>query len=274
MLQVVAVFESEPGNTRRLACLEMKGGNERATYSIELPGLVAWVSCRPIAPATRGGDLHYLSVCSQGFVSRIALADVAGHGEAVSAVASKLRDLLRRHADEWDQTDVVRELNDSLLRDAGGAEYATAVVLSHYLSSGEMLFTNAGHLPPLWYHAEAKEWSFLMESTPYAKEIADLPIGLIPGTPYSQTAVQLGWNDLLVLYTDGITESTNDAGEQLERRGFLALVRDVPVGSAEESGQALLARMEAFRGASPVTDDETLVVLQHRPSSVDQAWPH
>ena len=84
--------ELEPREIRRLACLEIKGGNERAAYSIELPGIAAWVCCRPMAPATRGGDLHYLSVCSQGFVSRIALADVARHGEAVSAAAGRLRE--------------------------------------------------------------------------------------------------------------------------------------------------------------------------------------
>ena len=247
---------------QRLACLEIKGGNERAAYSMELPGLVAWVSSRPMAPAARGGDLHYLSVCSQGFVSRIALADVAGHGEVVSGAAVRLRDLLRRHANEWDQSDVVRELNDSFLMGAGGPEYATAVVLSHYSGSGEMLFTNAGHLPPLWHHAATNEWGLLMESTPYAREVADLPIGLIAGTPYSQTAVQLGTGDLLVLYTDGITESTNDSGAPLDLEGLLALARDLPAGSVEETGQALLAGLETFRGASPATDDETLLVMQ------------
>jgi sigma-B regulation protein RsbU (phosphoserine phosphatase) len=265
--------QSETKDGRRLACLEIKGGYERAAYTIELPGFVAWVSCRPMAPATRGGDLHYLSVCSQGFVSRIALADVAGHGELVSAAANTLRDLLRRHADEWDQSDVVRELNDSFLKDAGEAEYATAFVLSHYSSSGEMLFTNAGHLPPLWYCAEANEWGFLMDSTPYAKEITDLPIGLIPGTPYSQTAVQLGWSDVLVLYTDGITESINHAGEQLGRAGLLRLVSDVPAGSADGTGQALIAQLEDFREGSPATDDETLIVLQHRRPASDVIWP-
>ena len=113
---------------------------------------------------------------------------------------------MRRHADEWDQSDLVRELNDSFLAGANGNEYATAVVVSHYSGSGEILFTNAGHLPPLWYRAGTKEWGLLVESTPYAKQIDDLPIGLIRGTPYSQTAVQLGWDNLLVLYTGGITE--------------------------------------------------------------------
>jgi sigma-B regulation protein RsbU (phosphoserine phosphatase) len=269
----MTALENEPEPLRRLACLEVKGGNERADYSIELPGVTAWVWCRPMAPSIRGGDLHYLSVCSQGFVSRIALADVAGHGEAVSAAASRLRALLRKHADEWDHSDVVRELNDSFLAGASGTEYATALVLSHYSGSSEMLFTSAGHLPPLWYRAEVQQWGWLEESTPYAKQIADLPLGLIPGTAYSQTAVQLGWDDLLVLYTDGITESTGESGALLEREGLLALARAIAPGSAAETGQRLVAGLEAFRGSRPPEDDETLLVLHHRRSAAEGAWP-
>src|SRR5215472_10057516 len=267
--------QSETKDGRRLACLEIKGGYERAAYTVELPGFVAWVSCRPMAPASRGGDLHYLSVCSRGFVSRIALADVAGHGELVSAAANTLRDLLRKHADEWDQSDVVRELNDSFLTNgAGDADYATALLLSHYSGSGEILFTNAGHLPPIWYRAETKQWTFLTDSTLYAEKPANLPIGLIAGTPYSQTAIQFGPDDLLILYTDGITESVNDAGTLLDTKGFLELAQSVPVASASDTGQRLLAALEVFRGASPTADDETLVVLQRRQTAEGSVWPH
>ena len=263
----------EQKEAQRLACLEIKGGNENARYVIDLPGLSAWVWCRPITGAAGGGDLHYLSVCSQGSISRIALADVAGHGEIVSATAVRLRHVLREHSDAWDQTDVVRELNDSFLAGAGVLQYATAFVLGHYSQTGELLFTNAGHVPPLWYHALEKEWSFMLESTPYSKTIADLPIGLIPGTDYSQTAVQLAPDDLVILYTDGISESTNTAGEELNRDGLLDLARSVPVSSPLEAGEALLARVEAFRGPGAASDDETLIVLQRTHDAIEEAWP-
>ena len=224
-------------------------------------------------PAIRGGDLHYLSVCSQGFVSRIAVADVAGHGEFVAAVADRLRGVMREHSDAWDQSEVVRELNDSFLAGATRFECATAFVLGHCSRSGEILFTTAGHLSPLWYHADARAWSFMLESTPYAKEVADLPLGMIAGTPYSQTAVQLGVGDLVVLYTDGITESTDPGGKELDREGLLALARKVSVVSAVEAGEALLAGLKTYRGASPTSDDETLIVLQRSPSTSDEAWP-
>jgi sigma-B regulation protein RsbU (phosphoserine phosphatase) len=214
-----------------------------------------------------------LSVCSQGFVSRIALADVAGHGELVSAIADRLRDVLRKHSDAWDQSDVVRELNDAFVAGASALEYATALVLSHYSESGEMLFTNAGHLPPLWYRASDGEWNFLLESTPFAKDVADLPLGLIGGTPYSQTAVQLATGDLLVLYTDGVTDSTGASGKHLDKEGLLAIARNAPRGSAADTGQALAAGLDAFRGANPAPDDETFLVLQCSPRSSDEVWP-
>jgi len=57
-----------------LACLELHGGNHLAAYRAELPGLEGWVSCRPLHPSPRGGDLYYLSACSQGVIARVALA--------------------------------------------------------------------------------------------------------------------------------------------------------------------------------------------------------
>ena len=81
----------------RLACLELYGGNLAGAFSVELPGLMGWVSCRPLGTSQRGGDLYYLSACSQGIIARVALADVAGHGEIVSSAAVRLRNALREH---------------------------------------------------------------------------------------------------------------------------------------------------------------------------------
>ena len=255
------------GEVYRLACLELRGGNRAALFEAQLPGLKAWVACRPLPPAGSGGDLYYLSVCSRGSVSRVTLADVAGHGERVSALAQGLRDALREHADHWDQSALIRKLNDSLLKISGAGRFATAVLMSHYAQTGELLFTNAGHLPPLWYHASVREWTFLQETTPYAREIADLPLGLIAGTAYTQTAVQLEDHDLLLLYTDGISEVRDDRGEQLGLDRLLQMALDLPVESASVAGEALLAAVARFRGSGPPADDETVIAL-HRHSSL------
>jgi phosphoserine phosphatase RsbU/P len=245
-----------------MACLEIRGGNRRESYSVELPGLSAWISCRPLTPATEGGDLHYMTVCGRGAISRVVLADVAGHGEVVSSVAERLRDGLRKHVNTWDQSILVQELNNSFLAGAKGVQYATAFVLGHYVQTGEMLFTNAGHVPPLWYRAAERRWLIISHSTPYAKEIADLPLGVIAGTPYTQTAIQLSPGDLLVLYTDGISESRDAAGHELGYDQLAALASTVPVELPAKAGEALLSRVEMFRSPMPAADDETLLVLR------------
>ena len=245
----------------RLACLELHGGNDSGAYTAELPGLTGWVSCRPLVPAQRGGDLYYLSACSRGVIARVALADVAGHGEIVSAAAVQLRDALREHMDHWDQSLLIRRLNESILRGAPHSRFATAFLASFYRESGELLFTNAGHLPPLWYRMAAREWGYLLDTTPFSKEIMNLPLGLIEGTSYSQTAVQLEPGDLLLLYTDGINESCDVSGEQLGMDRLLSIARRLPVDSPAAAGRALLSAVEQFRGPVEPADDETVVVL-------------
>ena len=251
----------------RLACFELWGGNSRAAHPIELPGLRGWISCIPFGHYKSGGDVHYVSVCSKGQISRIALADVAGHGGTASSLAKRLRRVLQHYTDNWDQSALMRELNEAFQRDTTGGLFATAVVLGFYIGTGELLFSNAGHLPLLWHHAATGVWDWLEESTPYAKDVAGLPLGLISGTAYTQTAVEFGRGDTLLLYTDGITESRNESGEELGHEGLLAMVRDLPVDGREGSvafGQALVARLKDFRGKGPQLDDETLILLQRQ----------
>jgi sigma-B regulation protein RsbU (phosphoserine phosphatase) len=251
----------------RLACFELWGGNSKEAHPFELPGLEGWVSCMPFAHADSGGDVHYVSVCSKGQVSRIVLADVAGHGEAASVVANRLRRVLQQHTDNWDQSALMRELNEAFRRDATGVQFATAVVLGFYFGTGELLFTNAGHLPLLWHHAETGVWDWLEDRTPYAKEVDGLPLGLITGTSYAQTLIEFRPGDMLLLYTDGITESRNESGEELGAEGLLAIAHELTVSPLEGPvafGHALVARLREYRGRGPQRDDETLVVIQRQ----------
>jgi hypothetical protein len=68
----------------QLACTEVWGGNNIADELVNLPGLVGLIHSKPAGPATTGGDVYYLSVCDES-VSRVVLADVAGHGEACAS---------------------------------------------------------------------------------------------------------------------------------------------------------------------------------------------
>lgn len=250
----------------RLSCLELRGGNDSVCYPAEIAGLAGWVSSRPLSPATHGGDLHYLSLCSRGELARVVLADVAGHGDVVSAVADRLRDALRQNVERFDQSILIRELNDAFLQGAEGVQFATAFVLSYQAKLDEMRYTNAGHLPPLWYRASEGKWS-LAGSAEDTEELSDLPLGLIPGTPYTQTPARFEPEDVLVLYTDGVTECRNPQGMPLGIDGFLKLAEALPLGTPGVVGPKLTSAVDQFRGTAPSTDDETVIVLQRLPSS-------
>ena len=119
-----------------LACLELRGGNHSAEYSIALPGLAGWVSCRPLQPSPHGGDVYYLSACSNGVIARVVLADVSGHGEAVNSAAVRLRDALREHMDHWDQSTLIRQLNDSFLKGASSNTLHLTILIAAEMSLG------------------------------------------------------------------------------------------------------------------------------------------
>jgi phosphoserine phosphatase RsbU/P len=246
----------------RLVCFELWGGNRSADHPVELPGLPGWVYSQPLEPDAGGGDVHYFSVCSKGMMSRVALADVAGHGNGASLMAENLRHVLQKHTDNWDQSALMQELNEAFASESAHSQYATAAVLGFYFETGELLFSSAGHPPVLWYRARDNSWDFLQDGTPFAVDIEGLPLGLIPGTTYSQTGVRLGADDMLVLYTDGITEAMDSSGSELGQRGLLELARGMEVESPVQVSHALISGVEAFRGDAPRRDDETLVVLQ------------
>ena len=76
--------------------LKCGGGNNIADELLKLPGLVGCIHSKPAEPATIGGDVYYVSVCDKPVISRVVLADVAGHGEAVGEISPGLRMLVTR----------------------------------------------------------------------------------------------------------------------------------------------------------------------------------
>jgi phosphoserine phosphatase RsbU/P len=257
--------KAEPQESKgkvRLECLEAWGGNRRVNHSVELPGLVGWVYSDPVGLAGLGGDVHYISVCSSGTISRFALADVSGHGQSSSIVAQLLLELILKHINTLDQSELMRELNESLRNEGEREQYATLVLFAYCRSTRELVFTYAGHPPALWYQAKTRTWEWLDPATTFARSIEGLPLGLIPGTEYVQVAVQLNRNDVVILYTDGISDARDPAGKMLGRDGLMQIVRNLPVESPTLMADRLLAAMQNFRGNAARDDDQSFFILR------------
>jgi phosphoserine phosphatase RsbU/P len=247
---------------RRLACAETWAGNKEAASLVELPGLTAWVYSVPVGLDHVGGDVHYASVCPSCIVSRIALADVSGHGQTVAALGEKLQELMQLYLRDLEQIALMRDLNQALREDFGGGHYATMVAVGWHGRRGLMVMTNAGHPPPLWYRAARDEWSWL--ETLRAGErgrVSGVPLGLLPDVTYDRLVVRPQSGDLVLLYSDGVSEVTNPAGTELGRDGLIDLVRAVDVRSPEALGTRLAAALRAFRGDKEPQDDQTIIIM-------------
>jgi sigma-B regulation protein RsbU (phosphoserine phosphatase) len=248
---------------RHLACAEKWAGNKGTASLVELPGLTVWVHSLPVGPGHVGGDVYYVSVCPSCIVSRIALADVSGHGQTVAVFGEKLRELMQRYLRDLEQKALMRDLNQAVREELGDGHYATMVAVGWHGRRGLVIMTNAGHPPPLWYRASRNEWSWL--ETHRASERgrpAGVPLGLLADVAYDRLVVKPQSGDLMVLYSDGVSEATSPAGNELGRDGLVNMARALDSSSAEALGTQLASALRAFRGDGGPLDDETIIVMR------------
>ena len=246
---------------RRLNCGETWSGSGVTAGVMMLPGLEVWVQSVPVGTAHAGGDVHYFSNCPQCLVSRIALADVSGHGDQVVAFADALRHLMVKHLTALDQEGLMRDLNQVARRALGSFHYATMLALGWHSRRGLLVITNAGHPPPMWYRASRGSWTWLDIDRSSVKP-ADVPLGLLENIQYLRRVIKLQSDDLVVLYSDGASEATDAAGTELGREGLMSLARTSAVQSAATFGTAFAQSLLSFRGDAAALDDQTVIVLR------------
>ena len=115
-----------------MQCMEVWGGSQHTDQGVEFSGLDAWVYSKPYGEAQSGGDVYYASSCATGRISRLLLADVAGHGHSVATLASDLRTLMRRFVNRLDQTEFVSLLNKQFSELSRAGVFATAIVTTFF----------------------------------------------------------------------------------------------------------------------------------------------
>lgn len=260
--------------------MEIWGGNEATVTSLSVPGLDVWITSTPYAGEAQGGDIHYLSMCGSGRISRFAVADVAGHGDVVGELAVKLRRLMRKHINTLDQTRFARDLNRefALLNAAG--RFATALLTTYFAPTDQLIVVNAGHPRPLWYDASDRRWRALdreavdgidsggadARARYWGQPVSNLPLGVIEPTEYVQFAVKLERDDLVLIYTDSLIEARSSDGPMLGESGLLSLVSHLDAADPRGLSEALQSALTAHRGGAPPDDDQTIVLLRHNAS--------
>ena len=250
--------------TPRMQCMEVWGGNTLVMRSLQLTGANLWVYSRPQGGAPAGGDIHYVSACVSGRVTRILVADVSGHGEQVAEVAGVLRGLIRRYVNYIDQSSLVQRVNARFCDYFQDGLFATALVATYYAPTKHFALSNAGHPPPLLYRAKERRWAFL-ETEPLIKDLSarDMPLGVASDIPYTSRSTYLEPGDLVLCYTDFLLEMRSGAEGCVGTEGLLALVQGVSTEAPSSFIPSLLETAEKqYHVALGDEDDATIVLMQ------------
>ncbi|MBD13873.1 MAG: hypothetical protein CMJ72_01760 [Planctomycetaceae bacterium] len=253
------MYQSDP---ERMECMEVWGGNQAIQRKFQTPGLKIWVNSQPFGHAVAGGDIYYLSCCASGRITRMLLADVSGHGELVSRTAIGLRDLMRRNVNYIKQTRFVGAMNRQFtdLDEQGG--FATALVSTFFASTMTYSLCNAGHPSPIVFHSEASQWSELNSGASSSKILSDTPLGVVDEVAYGQRDLRLQAGDMVLSFSDAVTESEDRDGRQLGAAGVLRLVRELGLHDAEEVIPSLVERITKLSDSNLRQDDATFLLAQ------------
>jgi sigma-B regulation protein RsbU (phosphoserine phosphatase) len=238
-------------STTGLACGEVRGGNEPVYTSVDLPGLRGILYSRP-CHGPEGGDVHYLSVCGSGLVTRLCVADVAGHGQVVAAVGREMHAHLRKSVNKFDDRRVMAEL-DRRLETEGLRAITTAALASYYHPSQRLTVAYAGHPPGWLYRASEDRWQRLEASAPAARGVAmDLPLGTGLGPDFSRQRLKAPPGDRVLLVTDGVLEAPAPDGAEFGAAGVEAAL----VGGPEAIAERLLTALRAHTGGDELIHDD------------------
>ncbi len=259
-----------------MQCMEVWGGNQAVDSGVMMAGLDAWVFSRPYQDAEAGGDLHYVSSCATGRITRLMLADVSGHGAGVAAVTRSLRSLLRRYVNYIDPGSFVRALNKEFAKLAEAGCFATALVCTVFGPTNELTLCNAGHPAPLLYRARRRQWMWLDQTHVNDAEddddsITNVPLGLIAGTRYPHMTVKLEVGDLCLCVTDSLLEARDRDGQLLGMAGLLREVEQLDLREPARLIEQLLARIAALGPGNLEHDD--LTALLFRPNGLGAKVP-
>ncbi len=247
-----------------ISCTEVWGGNRSTDAALVLPGVTGWVLCRPFEGQEAGGDVHYVSSCGTGRITRLILADISGHGREAAELATRLRRLMQRYLNHQHPQRLAASLNRDmaeLAQDTG--RFATALVITFFSPKGELTLCNAGHPVPMLYRAKTHAWT-LVDQPDDRQAINNLPLGVLDEVGYSGRQLTLDPDDLILAYTDCLTEAMNADGRQLGQAGLRDALGELEADDILTSPGELINRiLETIRTKGyRLEDDLTAVVLR------------
>jgi len=206
-----------------------------------------------------GGD-YYDVIPVNGKSLVLCVADVVGHGMPAALLMSNLQAAVRMLVlSKTSPRDVCAQLNTLIAGNSTSDKFISIFYSVLDVETQEITYTNAGHPPPVIIRNNGETVS-LGEG--------GIPIGMLPGYSYDQGRTRLGTEDLLAIYTDGVTEVSNARGEQFGEKRVLDILKENHRRGANASCNAVIDAVSEFSNGNYLDDIALLVVTS---SGIDGA---
>jgi len=201
-----------------------------------------------------GGDYYDFYKISEEVVD-VVIADVSGHGAAASLLMPSLAVALRLRARELDgPAAIIKDLDGVFRQITNAATFVTMFYARFDQTNKTLEYANGGHNPPLLVRPKTGETLLLDAGGPI--------LGILPQAQFSNTVVTLDSGDILTLFTDGVTEQENEAGDEFSIDRLEEVVRSKETEPASALVTQISQAVSTFAGKNPQVDDLTVVVVK------------
>jgi phosphoserine phosphatase RsbU/P len=199
-----------------------------------------------------GGDFFDMTDLPDGSFGFLT-GDVAGKGPAAALLTSKILGIFSAFTTVGDDpAQLVGHINKVLTRRQIDARYAT-MLYGQLSPNGKLSFCNAGHNPPLVYGAGGLR----------RIESGGMPVGMFEMAPYSCDVIELKPADTMVIYSDGVTEAKNVAGEEFGEARLVQIMERYSRGSAKILLEQIINAVKEFAVGAEQYDDITALVVKY-----------
>jgi sigma-B regulation protein RsbU (phosphoserine phosphatase) len=221
----------------------------------KLKTLELWGGCQPAR--TVSGD-YYDFVSLETNRAALAIGDISGKGISAALLMAHIQSALRSqlmqrngHC-ETSPASVLNILNNHLYTSSAPEKYATFFLGLYTDDGGRLIYTNAGHLAPM----------LVRRGEVHRLSGEGFPVGLFPGVQYDEQAMSLEPGDLLVGFTDGVTETPNGTGEEFGEQRLTQLLAQNCEKPLDKIAGEISASVAAWSGGVERHDDTTLLLAR------------
>lgn len=235
--------------------LQMASEIQRTLLPTSLPQLPGYqVAARWQAAREVAGDFYDHFVLPQDRLG-VVIADVSDKGAPAALFMAVARTMIRAHLHSGlEPVEAIARTNDLILEDADSGMFVT-VYHTLFEPNGHCVNVNAGHNPPLLYRRGENQVYFMPRG--------GRALGWFPDNPLEAVDVDLESGDMLVYYTDGVTEAENPQGDFYGEDRLVEVVLQNTSESADTVMNRIIDSVDVFCDGAPPFDDLTLMIVKY-----------